>query len=104
MYKLEPMSTITVTERRSQNNPDSSRPSPGRAPTPEVQTRTSLAVTPEHATSSTEITLDHDDHFPSQATARRQQLQLILDSEHHHQLYHYVRTSTTDPLQRQHRA
>jgi hypothetical protein len=90
-------STIAEPPLPPQNNPDSQGPqSPGQAPAPEVQTRISLAVTPVPAVSSSAtINLEHDDRFPSQATAQHPHLQLQLDSEHHHQLQHHVDGSTS---------
>lgn len=91
------MSNMAAPQLQPQNNLDSQgRPSPGQAPAPEVQTRTSLAVT-QVPTASTAITLDHGDRFPSQATAQHPQLQRQLDSAHHfhhNQLHHHVDGST----------
>jgi hypothetical protein len=101
MCKVEPMSSIAEPQPQPQNNPDPHGPSiPAQAPAPEVQTRISLAVTPgapltPTASRSTEIALDHDDQFPSQATVTQHHRQLQQDSEQfHHQLHHHVYGST----------
>ena len=92
------MSTITEPQIQPQNNLDSQGlPSPGQAPAPEVQTRTSLAVTPGPVDSTAARTLDHGDRFPSQATAQHPQLQRPPDSVHHHhhnRLHYHVDGST----------
>jgi hypothetical protein len=90
------MSTSAAPLLQPQNNPDSQGRPSGQAPAPEVQTRTSLAVTPVPA-DSTATTLDHGDRFPSQATAQHPQLQRQLDSAHHHhhnRLHNHVDGST----------
>jgi hypothetical protein len=99
MYKVEP---IAEPPSQPQNNPGSQGPPSGQAPIPEVQTRTSLAVTLPAAAASAGITLDHGDLFPSQATAQHQQIQLQLDPGHHqlqHQLQQDVDGSTSASAQ-----
>ena len=102
MYKVEPKDTVAEPPQQPQNNPDS--PSPGQAPAPKVQTRISLAVTPAPAAGASPSTTEiapapeleqHDDLFPSQATAQHLQ-QLQRESEHHNhqlQLHHHVEGS-----------